>query len=192
MKEIKIHIGNKEYLVKLVQTEEEQEKGLQGVTSLPENEGMLFVIEDTEEVGIWMKDTNIPLDIVFIDEELNVKSIHQGIPNSEEIMSETDVAFVLEVNQNSGIKEGDELEFNPNSEIKSDKMLVLNGDGTPQMELNSGERIFSRSHTKTLIKFAKRAYETKQEKDFKALGKRVFKFLDLHETQEPEYVELKN
>lgn len=52
MKEVKIHIGNKEYLVKLVQTEEEQEKGLQGVTSLPENEGMLFVIEDTEEVGI--------------------------------------------------------------------------------------------------------------------------------------------
>ena len=50
-----------------------------------------------------MKDTNIPLDIIFIDEDFEVISIYKGMPNSEEVVEEDDVKFVLEVNQNSGI-----------------------------------------------------------------------------------------
>jgi hypothetical protein len=45
------------------------------------------------------------------------------------------------------------------------------------MELEGGERIFSRKNTKVLIKYAKKAYKTKEDKDYKALGKRLFKFL---------------
>jgi len=52
MDKVKIHIGNKEYMVQVAQTEEELYKGLQGVTELPQNEGMLFVFEETEEVSI--------------------------------------------------------------------------------------------------------------------------------------------
>ena len=39
---ITIEIGNKEYKVQEARTEEEKEKGLQGVTELPEDEGMVF------------------------------------------------------------------------------------------------------------------------------------------------------
>lgn len=135
-----------------------------------------------------MKDTLIPLDILFINSELEVIAIYTGTPESEELMTESNVGFVLELNANSGIKIGDELEFSPNTQVKSDKMMVLNENGIPQMELDGGERIFSRPNTKTLIKFAKKAYATNKESDYKALGKRVFKFLETQEKNEPEYV----
>lgn len=63
---ITIEIGNKKYKVQEARTEEEKEKGLQGVTELPEDEGMLFYFDPPEDVSMWMKDTLIPLDIVFI------------------------------------------------------------------------------------------------------------------------------
>lgn len=138
-----------------------------------------------------MKDTIIPLDIVFINDDLEVISVHKGEPNSEKPMTEDDVAFVLEVNTGSGIKQGDELDLSPTSKIKTDKLLVLGPDGTPQMELEGGERIFSRANTKVLIRFAKKAYSSQNDNDYKALGKRVFKFLQTQETNEPEYVKSK-
>lgn len=191
MKEIKIKISSKEYIVQIAKSEEDKEKGLQNVKSLPENGGMLFVFDEPDEVSFWMKDTIIPLDIVFINDDLEVISVHKGEPNSEKPMTEDDVAFVLEVNTGSGIKQGDELDLSPTSKIKTDKLLVLGPDGTPQMELEGGERIFSRANTKVLIRFAKKAYSSQNDNDYKALGKRVFKFLQTQETNEPEYVKSK-
>lgn len=188
MKEINIKIGSKEYTVKVAKTVDEKEQGLQGVIELPENEGMLFEFNEPDEVSFWMKDTLIPLDIIFIDDDLNVISVNQGNPESEEFITEKNVTFVLEVNQNSGIKPNDELEFSPNSKMNKEKMLVLDSNGNSQMELNGGERIFSRSNTKTLIKFAKKAFSSKNDNDFKTLGKRVFKFLETQDTNKPEYV----
>ena len=191
MNKINIRIANKKYKVQVAETDEEKQKGLQGVTSLPEDEGMLFVFEEPDEISFWMKDTKIPLDVIFIDEDLQVTSVHQGIPESEEFMTENNVNFVLEVNQNSGIKVGDELEFSPESKVDMNKMQVLDSSGNVQMELDGGERIFSRSNTKTLIKFAKKASATQKDSDYKALGKRIFKFLETQSNNEPEYVEQK-
>ena len=106
-KELNIRIGTKDYKVTIARTDEEKQEGLQGVKKLPENEGMLFLFDD-EEVSFWMKDTKIPLDIIFINEELEVISVHNGIPESEEFITENNVTFVLEVNENSGIQKGDE------------------------------------------------------------------------------------
>lgn len=191
MKEIKIHIANKPYKVKLAESEEEHSIGLQGVENLPKNEGMLFVFEEPRPVSMWMQDTLIPLDVVFIDPLLEVRAVYQGVPGSTELMSEEDTYLVLEVNPNSGIKVGDELEFSPDAKVKSDKMMVLNVDGTPQMELEGGERIFSRPNTKILIKFAKKAAASNKDSDYKALGERVFKFISVQDENEPEYVQLK-
>ena len=191
MKEIKIEIGNKEYKVKLAETDEQQEQGLQNVEKLEDNEGMLFVFDEEEDIWFWMQDTTIPLDVIFINEELEVTQVLQGEPNSEEML-EGRAAYVLEVNQNSGIKVGDELTFNPtDKKINGKKMLVIGPDGGVQMELESGEKIFSRKHTKTLIKFAKKAASTENDNDYKALGKRVFKFLKEQSETAPEYVKSK-
>ena len=52
MEEIKIKVGDKKYKVKVAQTDLEQEKGLSGIKELPEDEGMLFSFDDTEEISI--------------------------------------------------------------------------------------------------------------------------------------------
>lgn len=135
-----------------------------------------------------MKDTIIPLDIVFINEDLDVTAIHNGIPKSEEFMTKKETSYVLEVNEGSGIEIGDELEFSPDTKIRTDRMVVLDENGSPQMELEGGERIFSRPNTKILIKFAKKANASGKDNDYKALGNRVFKFLKAQNDSEPEYV----
>lgn len=191
MREIKIKIGDKEYNVKLAVTDEEHEVGLQNVEKLDDDEGMLFEFEEAEEISFWMENTLIPLDVVFIDEELSVISVHKGEPLSKEYMTEDNTFYVLEVNVDSGIKEGDELEFTTDKKFK-DEMYVLDSNGESQMSLDGGERIFSRPNTKTLIKFAKKAIMTDLDKDYKALGTRVFKFINTQDENDPEHVELKD
>ena len=130
---------------------------------MKDDEGMLFFFEEPQTVGFWMKDTKIPLDIIFINEDMEVISVYQGEPENENIAEEDDVRFVLEVNQGSGIKEGDELDIEEDEELP--KMKVIAPDGSTQMELNGGERIFSRKNTKTLIRMAKRADKSKADRD---------------------------
>lgn len=186
---MKIEIGDKEYNVEVARTEEEKIKGLQEKESLGENEGMLFIYDEPQELAFWMKDTAIPLDIVFIDEDGEVISVQQGQPYDETLLEEDGVMYVLEVNQNSGIQPGDELDIEGDDDNKQPVMKVLAPDGSTQMELEGGERIFSRKNTKTLIKMAKRAYSSELDKDYKALGKKVFKYLHIQDTNTPEYVD---
>lgn len=187
---MKIEIGDKKYEVSLATTEEEREQGLQGKEKLKDNEGMLFVYEEPQTVSFWMKDTKIPLDIIFIDDELEVLSVHRGKPFDETPITERNVLLVLEVNEGSGIEPGDELEME--DEDKPPVMKVLFPDGSTQMELEGGERIFSRKNTRTLIRMAKRAYNSKLDKDYKALGKKMFQYLKQQNERPAEYVEQKN
>ena len=186
---MKIEIGDKEYNVEVARTEEEKVKGLQEKESLGEDEGMLFVYDEPQEIAFWMKDTAIPLDIVFMDEDGEVISVKQGQPYDETLLEEDGVMYVLEVNQNSGIQPGDELDMEDDNDDNQPVMKVLAPDGSTQMELEGGERIFSRKNTKTLIKMAKRAYSSELDKDYKALGKKVFKYLHIQDTNTPEYVD---
>lgn len=189
MKVVNIEIGKQRYKVEVACTEEDRIKGLQGRESLDEDKGMLFVFDEPDTIDFWMKDTKIPLDIIFINEDMEVISVYQGEPENENIAEEDDVQFVLEVNQGSGIKEGDELDIEEDEELP--KMKVIAPDGSTQMELEGGERIFSRKNTRTLIRMAKRASKSKSEKDYKALGKRMFTYLKQQDEREPEYVEKK-
>jgi len=143
---MKITINNKEYNVKEAHSEEEKERGLQGIENLGESEGMLFFFDPPEIVEFYMKDTLIPLDIIFINEDQEVIKVAKGKPNDETLISsDEEVAYVLEVNQDSKIKVGDELDF---SDEKLPVMKVLAQDGSTQMELWGGERIFRRTFTK--------------------------------------------
>lgn len=190
MKECKIEIGNKTYNVKVAQTDQEQSDGLQNVASLPNNEGMLFVFEEEDQVSMWMEDTQIPLDIIFIDEDYNVLKVQQGVPLSKELITSDNTKYVLEVNAGSGIKIGDELEYDEDQD--DSPMYVIGPKGEIQAELEGGERICSRNHTKQLAKMAKRAYKSKEDKDYKSLGKKMFKYIDTHNKQDKEYVEIKS
>ena len=145
-----------------------------------------------------MKDCTIPLDIIFINEDCEVISTITAKPNDPTIIEEDDVKYVLEVNANSLIRVGDEVDFEEedlsdeeiDEESEEEKMKILETNAEIQMELVGGERIFSRKNTKTLLNQAKKAYKSKSETDYRILGRKVFKFLDIQDSNNPEYVEV--
>lgn len=147
---------------------------------------MLFYFDPPEDVQFWMKDVDIPLDIIFINDDEEIVKVQEGTPNDETLIEAKNVAYVLEVNANSGIQVGDELDLE--KEEKGPVMKVLAQDGSDQYELWGGERIFSRRNTKVLIKKAKKANFTQDDKDYKALGRYIFKCIETQDTRDPEYV----
>lgn len=190
---MKIEINGKEYTVEIRETPEEQAEGLKHIYYLPDDEGMLFIYSVDEPRTFWMKDTNIPLDIISITEDLVVRDIIQGVPEDETPLTVKGV-YVLELNAESGVKVGDEVIFKDDDNVykgKKNKMLVLDENGNIQMELEGGERIFSRKDTRVLIRLANKAYKTKNVSDYKKLGKKLFQFLDVQESNSPQFVKLK-
>ena len=186
---INIKLGDKEYKVQEAKTNEEKIKGLMGVTDLPQDEGMIFYWNQPQRVEMWMHNTKIPLDIIFINDDQEVIAVEKGTPDDDTLLSHPDTSYVVEVNQGSGVKVGDELEF---EDEDSPVMKVLAPDGSTQMELWGGERIVSRRETKVLIKKAIKAYRSKDLKDYKSLGKYMFKVLDKQDHRKPEYVTKKD
>ena len=190
MKQCKIEIGDKEYSVRIAVTDQEQSDGLKNIDKLFDNEGMLFVFDKEDQISMWMEDTTIPLDVIFIDEDYNVVKVQQGVPKSKELITSDNTKYVLEVNAGSGIKIGDELDYDEEDEEEV-PMLVIGNKGKIQVELTGNERIFSRPNSKTIAKMAKKAYKTKEDKDYKALGKKIFKYIDVHNNQKEDFVEIK-
>lgn len=105
------------FQVEVAKTKDEREKGLMFRESLGENEGMLFVLDETDQAGFWMKNTLIPLDIIWIDEEDNITHIHENAQPCEEtcnpIVQNNKAKYALEVNGGTTskfeIKEGDKI-----------------------------------------------------------------------------------
>lgn len=183
---IKIKLGDKEYNVKEAKTQEEKEKGLMNVKELPSNEGMIFYYDEPDLVEIWMKNTLIPLDIIYINEDQEVLAVEHGQPEDDTLLGHDDTMYVVEVNQGSNIKEGDTLEFLDDDDYV---MQVLKQDGTSQMDLKGGERIVSRRETKIIIRKAKKALDSHSENDYKSLGKYIFKVFKKQDERKPDYVE---
>lgn len=188
MEKTKVKLGDKEYTLQIASTKAELRKGLMGVNNLPENEGMLFDFGEEGNHEMWMYNTNIALDQIFINSDQVVTKVVTREPNDETLIGEPDTLYVVELNANSGVKEKDELEFL--DDTKEFTMKVLATDGSVQMNLKGGERIFSRKNTKVLIRQAKKAYASQADTDYKRLGKTIFKFLNIQDTNEPEYVEV--
>lgn len=94
-------------------TQKEQAQGLMGVEALAEDAGMLFVFKDDAERGFWMKNTLIPLDMIFIRADGKIHRIHENaVPHDlTTIQSQGPVSGVLEINgglsAKLGIKKGD-------------------------------------------------------------------------------------
>ena len=86
--------------------------GMMFRTNLPPNEGMLFVFNDADRRGFWMKNTAVPLSLAYIDPEGVVRELHDLQPHdTNSVTSESRrIMFVLEVNrgwfQAHGVKPG--------------------------------------------------------------------------------------
>jgi hypothetical protein len=149
---------------------------------------MLFVINEFNPVETFFHMHNVPfpLDMIFMDDEFKVIDVKRGNPEDDKI--EGIASYVLEVNADSGIKIGDEADIE-DEEDEDYVMKVLSPDGTVQMHLEGGERIVSRKETVVLIKKALKAASSKDDKDYKALGKYIFKVLKGQNERPAEYVD---
>lgn len=198
MKETIIEIADKKYKVLVAESEQERERGLSDVESMDNNEGMLFVMPEGQgQVMFNTAEMEFDIDLVFIDQNDKVYNVVLGKAHSEEPIISTPegeygrTKYVLEVNSNSGIQIGDELDIDDEDEISDDevKMYILGSDGKPQMDLVGGERIISRIETKEIIRKAKRANKSKKDIDYKKLGKYLFRVFNKQDNRDPEYVE---
>lgn len=66
--------------LQVADTEDERERGLMSVTLLPPHTGMLFVFDQDATVEFWMKDTLVPLDMVFVKRDGIVTSVARNVP----------------------------------------------------------------------------------------------------------------
>ena len=103
-----------DFKVKLAINHDDKKKGLMHLKRFNNYEGMLFIYRIPQKVNIWMHNTNIPLDIIFIDEYNEIYLIKKGYPNSNKLISsEIKVIAVLEIprdcSKKIGINKGDKL-----------------------------------------------------------------------------------
>jgi len=87
------------FKVWLAVTRKQQMRGLMHVRNLPKNSGMLFVYPDNNTRAMWMKNTYISLDMIFIDENGYVSSIQKNTEplSLRTIRSKKPVKYVLEL-----------------------------------------------------------------------------------------------
>ncbi len=109
--------------VELAVTPEERARGLSNRASLSADAGMLFVFESARQPSFWMKDTLIPLDLVWIDADKRVEGVTPNVQPEPGVADgalrryspETSVLYVLELNAAAaarlGIVPGSQLEF---------------------------------------------------------------------------------
>lgn len=103
------------FMVELAQKPEERSIGLMFRTEMPANRGMLFNYEREQPVSMWMKNTFIPLDMLFIRADGRIANIAEWTtPRSlDEVASRGPVKAVLELNGGTaarlGLKPGDQV-----------------------------------------------------------------------------------
>lgn len=105
------------FTIEIADTPKAREVGLMFRKELPDNAGMLFIFEAQDDHHFWMKNTYLPLDMIFIDETMTVVGIvHRAAP---ETLTSRGVGkpsrYVLEINgglaKREGIIEGAKVTF---------------------------------------------------------------------------------
>ncbi len=103
--------------IEIVQTEKEREKGLMFREKLDKKRGMLFIFDDEMIISMWMKNTYIPLDMIFIGEDDVVNCVRENTtPESLiPIVCLKPSKYVLEINagmaEKYGISAGDTVKI---------------------------------------------------------------------------------
>lgn len=114
---IRTAAGVRKFSVELARTEAEQARGLMYRTSLPQNGGMLFPFVPPRPAGFWMKNTVIPLDMIFIRADGSIARIAENtVPYSLDLVESGEpVAAVLEIAggaaAEAGVAEGDRVSW---------------------------------------------------------------------------------
>lgn len=118
-----VEIGGQRYTVEIADTDEARARGLMFRDHLAEGHGMLFIHEREAPLAYWMKNTRIPLDILYFDSQRRLVSQQRDVPpcsagaQCPPYPSRAPARYVLEVNAGEaarlGLEDGQELVFGP-------------------------------------------------------------------------------
>ena len=105
-KGLQVEIDGNKYNLEVAQTTAEKEKGLSKRESLKNNSGMIFLYDTAQTLSFWMKDTLIPLQIVFVNGctivDLQEMTVESNPAAPEKIYkSEVPADKAIELNKNS-------------------------------------------------------------------------------------------
>lgn len=109
---VSLKIGNKDFTIETAVTDESREIGLMYRDSMADDHGMIFVFPDEQPRAFWMKNTHIPLDIIYADSKGKVVSVSNMKPfDLTSIESAGPAKFAIELNPgipaSTGLKVGD-------------------------------------------------------------------------------------
>ena len=118
-----VEIGGKRYAVEIADDNEERARGLMFRDELPADRGMLFVHDREEPLAYWMKNTKIPLDILYFDTQRRLVAQQRDVPpctlgdGCPPYPSQAPARYVLELNAGQAeqlkLQVGDELRLAP-------------------------------------------------------------------------------
>lgn len=111
-----MRIGSRTFILEIANSFGTRETGLMRRDSMPRDHGMIFVFPWQQESPFWMKNTRFPLDILFIDKDGRVVSIHRMEAYDEHsTYSGGAYKYAVEINageaEKTGVKAGDVLEI---------------------------------------------------------------------------------
>ncbi|MCC6240111.1 MAG: DUF192 domain-containing protein [Phycisphaerales bacterium] len=110
-------IGNQSFTLEIADQPRQRETGLMHRPSMPADHGMIFVFPDDQPRSFWMKNTHIPLDILFIAFDGTIVQIDQMQPVTGTAQTYRLARYVIELNlgavEKTGVKPGDKLEIPP-------------------------------------------------------------------------------
>ena len=108
--------GKHRFTVDVAATPEQQQRGLMFVKSLAPDQGMIFPYDPPQDVAFWMKNTLIPLDMIFIRADGRIARITTAKPLDETpVPAGEPIVAVLEISGGRaaqlGVREGDTVEW---------------------------------------------------------------------------------
>ncbi len=113
--ELRNDLAQVRFDIELAVTPEERSRGLMFRESMPGRSGMLFIFDPPQRVAFWMKNTLIPLDMIFVDRAGTVTRVHEGaVPGDLSPIEGGDSVYaVLEINaglaERYGIRPGTQM-----------------------------------------------------------------------------------
>jgi len=217
MKLYPLNIKDEQFNIAIADTPETQAQGLSGLSKLGKRKGMLFVFQEPIRVHMVMRDMNFDLDFIFLDEDWKIIQIDSLVKEDKfGVTANKPCSMVLEVpygtvkrlglnlgatidptvnlqTQFEGVKMfkrggtfekvGEKIYDIKIDDVKPEegKLQILNSDGEVVANVEPGATIFSQEHTKEIITKFKKG-------DTDGLVESILKILDIHDTQEPDYV----
>ena len=106
--------------IEIADNDQKTAQGLMYRSSMPQNAGMLFLMPREDIQGFWMRNTYIPLDMIFVNSMMEIVTIHRNTTPMKEnsYVSTAPALYVVEVNAGfclkNNINKGDKIEFTRN------------------------------------------------------------------------------